>query len=86
MQTGGQQGVEDGSKGNNGNDQHCAVPALVGVSFHIKDEEALDFGSGLESNRRDKGLPAQDAQPADDVTEKGLVFGGRKFGYPVILA
>ena len=62
------------------------MPALVGVSLDIEDKEALDFGSGLESNRRDERLPSQDAQPADDVTEEGLVFGGREFGYPVILA
>lgn len=62
------------------------MPTLGNIVGIIQNDEALDLTAGEEGDGCDTGLPTQYTEPADDVTEELLVFFGREFGYPMVLA
>jgi hypothetical protein len=78
--------VKDLSERDECDENEADVPALWLVVLVIEDRERGDLVRGWEGDGYGAGLPAEDAEPADDVGEELLKAGRGKFGDPVVLA
>lgn len=79
------EGVEEDGEAGDGDDEEGCVPALDGVGGHGEGDERGELLGGNEADGHHAGLPAEHAEPADDVGEELLVLGRCKLGDPVVL-
>ena len=80
-----EEGVDDYTAYQSGEEDQCAVPALIDVGWIVENQEALDHGSGEPYASRKVGYPAKDSVPACDPTQEDGVLRRRKHPDPMVL-